>query len=190
MNSSRHGRTSILALLIGGVVIGLGAYAVWKQLPPAAPTSDTSEPSAEESTSDRDADSTTSTEVTYTDCGDASVCDAEYELYCAEGLDSRDWASWAEEHGYSSASLKYARTSCLQAQENLSEECRAFQDCHNSLNEELTEACGKYAGPGQVCEGVIPKPGESPLADCLGENFDELDAQCQDAYTRHEANRL
>lgn len=118
------------------------------------------------------------------------MCDAEYELYCAEGLDSRDWASWAEEKGYSSASLKYARTSCLQAQENLSEECRAFQDCHNSLNEELVEACVKYTGPGQVCAGVAPKPGESPLEDCLGENFDALDAQCQDAYTRHEANRL
>lgn len=134
---------------------------------------------------------TASSPSTYSDCGSESACSEDYEKYCAAGLESADWVAWAEERGYKSGSKKYARTSCLDAQgDALTDACRAFQDCHNGLNDELTEKCGKYAKQGEVCAGITPTPGQAPLEDCLALHQDELDAVCLDAYTRHAANRL
>jgi hypothetical protein len=116
---------------------------------------------------------------------DFGACDEDADLYC-EGFRGPDWAAWAEENGYTSASWKLGLVDCLgQHEEELSLACQDSLNRRAELNNKVNTACA--VDRGKYCRGVEPIPGSEPMIDCLKENYEDLSQACADAVDAHEA---
>lgn len=158
----------LLLLFGGGAAAG---YTVWQFAP----------------LPDRGSESTVGSDTSATADGvdDFGACNVDARAYCS-GFYSDDWETWAEEHGYVSASWKLGLVDCLEQNGDLtSTECDASLDRRAELNEEMVEACA--VDRSEHCRGVVPSPGNEPMVDCLKDNYDDLSAECAAAVDAHEA---
>lgn len=110
---------------------------------------------------------------------DACACDTDAHTYCS-GFYGDDWQSYAEAHGYTTASWKYGLIDCL-GKNPVSSACQASLDRRETLNEQMMAACATY------CRGTTPQPGEEPCVDHLKSVYDTLDPSCRSALDAHEA---
>jgi hypothetical protein len=116
---------------------------------------------------------------------DFGACEEDAHLYCA-GFYSAEWADWAEENGYTSASWKLGLVDCLgQNREQLISACINSLDRRSDLNEDVNTLCATDRN--LYCQGVEPKPGSEPQIDCLKEHYEELSETCTEALDAHEA---
>lgn len=116
---------------------------------------------------------------------DFGACNTDTQEYCS-GFYGSDWASWAEEHGYTSASWKLGLVDCLgDHQDDISDACSASLDRRQVLNDTLNTVCASDRV--QYCAGVRPSPGSEPQVDCLKEHYRELSSACTEALDAHEA---
>ncbi len=147
-------------------------------------STNTGRPTMNTSSSSSDSD-TSSGDATVDGFDDFGACDEDAHEYCS-GFYGGDWASWADEYGYISASWKLGLVDCLgDHQDDVSDECNASLDRRQVLNDEMNEACA--IDRGKYCAGVKPSPGSEPQVDCLKEHYGELSAACVEALDAHEA---